>query len=177
MPGPKREAERVYPPGPITGEVTVYEPMTILDLSDRGALVATQLARHQRHVEREHALEPVPVLVRAQQRHETAKRVAEHQRRCGRIEQTVTKFALHVDSLHEFRLSLGTRSVIVKGRIVHCQIGDLQEGVVLYRSGIEFVEPSEHATSAIHAFVEAQKFAAHAPPPIVEAELADENGG
>jgi hypothetical protein len=128
MPGPKREAERVYPPGPITGEVTVYEPMTILDLSDRGALVAT-------------------------------------------------KFALHVDSLHEFRLSLGTRSVIVKGRIVHCQIGDLQEGVVLYRSGIEFVEPSEHATSAIHAFVEAQKFAAHAPPPIVEAELADENGG
>lgn len=125
MTGPKREAERIHVPEPITGEVTVYEPMSILDLSERGALVET-------------------------------------------------KFALHVDSLHEFRLSLGTRSVIVKGRIVHCQIGELQEGIVLYRSGIEFVEPTEHATAAIHAFVEAQKFAAHAPPPIVDAELADD---
>ena len=125
MTGPKREAQRVLIPGQITGEVTVYEPMSILDLSERGALVET-------------------------------------------------RFALHVDSLHEFRLSLGTRSVIVKGRIVHCQIGELQEGTVLYRSGIEFVEPTEHATSAIHAFVEAQRFAAEAPLPIVEAELADE---
>jgi hypothetical protein len=125
MTGPKREALRVLIPGQVTGEVTVYEPMSILDLSDRGALVET-------------------------------------------------RFALHVDSLHEFRLSLGTRSVIVKGRIAHCQIGELQEGTVLYRSGIEFVEPTEHATSAIHAFVEAQRFAAEAPLPIVEAELADE---
>jgi PilZ domain len=125
MTGPKREAERVHIPGQIRGEVTVYEPMAILDLSDRGALVET-------------------------------------------------KFPLHVDSLHDFRLSLGARSVIVKGRIVHCQIGELQEGTVLYRSGIEFVEPTEHATSAIHAFVEAQKFAASAPLGIVEAELADE---
>ena len=78
------------------------------------------------------------------------------------------------DSLHEFRLSLGERSVIVKGRIVHCQIGELQEGTVLYRSGIEFVEPSEHALTAIHAFVEAQKFAATAPLQIVDADLADE---
>ena len=74
-----------------------------------------------------------------------------------------TAFALHLDSLHEFRLSLGERSVVVKGRIAHCQIGELQEGTVLYRSGIEFVEPSEHALAAIHAFVEAQKFAATAP--------------
>jgi hypothetical protein len=125
MAGPKREAERILVPGPITGEVTVYEPMTILDLSEGGALVETT-------------------------------------------------FALHVDSLHEFRLSLGTRTVIVKGRIVHCQIGELQEGSVFYRSGIEFVELAEHTNSAIHAFVEAQKVAAHAPPPIVEAELADE---
>jgi hypothetical protein len=45
---------------------------------------------------------------------------------------------------------------------------------VLYRSGIEFVEVTDHALSAIHAFVEAQKFALEAPLPIVEAELADD---
>ena len=120
-----RDSERVPLPGQVTGEVTVYEPMTILDLSDRGALVET-------------------------------------------------KFALQLDSLHEFRLSLGARSVVVKGRIAHCQIGELHEGTILYRSGIEFIEPTEHALSAIHAFVEALKFAASAPPGIVEAELAEE---
>jgi hypothetical protein len=125
MQGPKREAERVHIPGQIKGEVTVYEPMAILDLSDRGALVETT-------------------------------------------------FALHVDSLHDFRLSLGERSVIVKGRIVHCHIGELQEGTVLYRNGIEFVEPSDHALAAIHAFVEAQKFAATAPLQIVDADFADD---
>jgi PilZ domain len=120
-----RDSERVPTAGQVTGEVTVYEPMTILDLSDRGA-------------------------------------------------QVETKFALHLDSLHEFRLSLGERSVVVKGRIAHCQIGELQEGGILYRTGIEFIEPSDHAVSAIHAFVEALKFAASAPPAIVEAEIAEE---
>ena len=120
-----RDSERVPTSGQVTGEVTVYEPMTILDLSDRGA-------------------------------------------------QVETKFALHLDSLHEFRLSLGERSVVVKGRIAHCQIGELQEGGILYRTGIEFIEPSDHAVSAIHAFVEALKFAASAPPAIVEAEIAEE---
>lgn len=120
-----RDGERVPTPGQLTGEVTVYEPVTILDLSDRGALVETQ-------------------------------------------------FALHLDSLHEFRLSLGNRSVVVKGRIAHCQIGELHEGTVLYRTGVEFIEPSDHVLSAIHSFVEALKFAAMATPRIVEAELADE---
>ena len=125
MTSQQRGAERVNIPGQVKGEVTVYEPMTILDLSDRGALVET-------------------------------------------------RFPLHIDSLHEFRLSLGTRSVVVKGRIAHCQIGEVQEGTVFYRSGIEFVELREHTNSAIHAFVEAQKFAAETPLPIVEAELADD---
>ena len=122
-----RDSERIVIPGQVTGEVTVYEPMTILDLSDRGA-------------------------------------------------QVETKFPLHLDSLHEFRLSLGPRQVVVKGRIAHCQIGELREGTILYRTGIEFIEPTEHALSAIHAFVEALKFAASAPPAIVEAELADDAG-
>lgn len=87
--------------------------------------------------------------------------------------QIETKFPLHLDSLHDFRLSLGDRSVVVKGRIVHCQIGELKDGAVLYRTGVEFVEPSEHAVSAIQAFVAAEE-AARFPPPIVDAELADD---
>ncbi len=120
-----RDSERIPISGQVTGEVTVYEPMTILDLSDRGA-------------------------------------------------QVETTFALHLGSLHEFRLSLGARSVVVKGRIAHCQIGELKEGTILYRSGIEFIEPTEHALAAIHAFVGALKFAATAPPGITEAEFAEE---
>ncbi len=121
----KRDSERVLVPAEVTGEVTVYEPITILDISVTGA-------------------------------------------------QIETKFALQLDSLHDFRLSLGTRSVIVKGRIVHCKIGELQEGVVLYRTGVEFVEPSEHALAAMRSFVQTQKTAATAPLTIVDAELADE---
>src|SRR3954471_19572241 len=120
-----RDSERVPIAGQVTGEVTIYEPMTILDLSDRGA-------------------------------------------------QVETIFPLHLDSLHEFRLALGSRSVVVKGRIAHCQIGELHEKTILYRTGIEFIEPTEHAVAAIHAFVEALKFAASAPPAIVEAEIAEE---
>jgi hypothetical protein len=107
----KRDAERVAMSGEVTGEVTVYEPMTILDMSE---------------------------------------------------------------NLHEFRLTLGNRSVIVKGRIVHSQIGELNDGAVLYRTGVEFVEPSEHALIALHAFVEAKKTFAETPLAIVEAELADD---
>ena len=119
----KRDAERVPIPG-LTGEVTVFQPMTILDMSECGA-------------------------------------------------QIETNFALHLDSLHEFRLSLDDRSVVVKGRIVHCQIGELREGQVLYRTGLEFVEPSEHVVSAIRRFVEARR-QARARPSVVDAEISDE---
>jgi len=121
----KRESERVLVSAEVTGEVTVYEPITILDRSVTGA-------------------------------------------------QIETKFPLQLDSLHEFRLSLGNRSVVVKGRIVHCKIGELHEGVVLYRTGVEFIEPSEHALAAMRSFVETQKAAASAPLTIVDAELADD---
>jgi PilZ domain len=87
--------------------------------------------------------------------------------------QVETRFPLHLDSLHDFRLSLGARSVIVKGRIVRCHVGNVQEGGILYRTGIEFVEPSEHALAAIRAFVEAKRVEALATP-IVEAEVADD---
>jgi hypothetical protein len=125
MTNEKRDAERVNIPGQSTGEVSVYEPMTILDISENGA-------------------------------------------------QIETRFALHLEALHEFRLSLAARTVVVKGRIVHCQIGELKEGAVLYRTGVEFIQPSDHVVAAIRAFVEAKKVESLAPPPIVEAEITDD---
>jgi hypothetical protein len=71
--------------------------------------------------------------------------------------QIETGFALQVDSLHEFRLTLGDRSVVVKGRVAHCRISDVEEELVLYRSGIEFIEPSSSVLGVIEEFVEAIK--------------------
>ena len=121
----KRDNERVPVPSPLHGEVKVFQPMTILDVSHGGA-------------------------------------------------QIETPFALQLDSLHDFRISLGDRSIVVKGRIAHCHIGELKEGVVLYRTGVEFTEPSEHARAAMRSFVETQKAAASSPLTIVDAELADD---
>ncbi|HEX5475957.1 MAG TPA: PilZ domain-containing protein [Vicinamibacterales bacterium] len=120
----KRNRERVPVPAPLHGEVKVFQPMTILDISFGGA-------------------------------------------------QVETPFPLQLDSLHDFRLSLGDRSVVVKGRIAHCHIGELQEGGVLYRTGVEFIELSDHVNSAITAFVEALKLS-HEAPPIVDAEIAED---
>src|SRR5918998_300835 len=101
--GDQRDTERVPLAGQVTGEVMVFQPITILDISRGGA-------------------------------------------------QIETPFPLQLDSLHDFRLSLGTRSVVVKGRVAHCSIGELTESSALYRTGVEFVEPSEHALTAITAF-------------------------
>lgn len=68
--------------------------------------------------------------------------------------QVETTFPLQLDSLHEFQLQLGDRSVVVKARIVHCRIADLAEEHVLYRAGIEFVEPPAWATDVIARFIE-----------------------
>jgi len=119
----KRDTERVAVPAPLSGEVKVYQPMTILDVSRGGA-------------------------------------------------QIETPFALQLDSLHDFRISLGERSVVVKGRIAHCHIGELKEGVVLYRTGVEFIETSDHVQAAIEHFVEALKSAQRAPL-IVDGQIAD----
>jgi len=119
----KRDTVRVAMPAPLLGEVKVYQPMTILDVSKGGA-------------------------------------------------QVETPFPLQLDSLHDFRISLGERSVVVKGRIAHCHIGELNEGVVLYRTGVEFVEVSDHVQSAIEHFVEALKLTQGARA-IVEGEIAE----
>lgn len=107
MAGNKRDRERV-PLEQVRGEVMVFQPMTILDISIGGA-------------------------------------------------QIETGFALQLDSLHDFRLSLGDRSVIVKGRIAHCHIGELTDVSAFYRTGVEFIDLTDHARTAISDFVLAIK--------------------
>jgi len=68
--------------------------------------------------------------------------------------QVETGFALQVDSLHEFRLALGDRSVVVKGRVAHCRISDVDQSGLIYRAGIEFVEAPPRASEAIAQFIE-----------------------
>ena len=71
--------------------------------------------------------------------------------------QIETAFPLQLDSLHDFRLSLGGRSVVVKGRVAHCRITDVDQDLVLYRTGIEFTEPAARVAAAIAEFVAALK--------------------
>jgi hypothetical protein len=109
MSGPdKRDAERIQILGELLGEVMVYQPMAIREISRGGA-------------------------------------------------QVETTFPLHLDSLHELRLTLGDRSIIVKGRIVHCSISDIDQEAVVYRSGIEFIEPPERVDGVIASFIDAIK--------------------
>jgi len=102
----KRDTERIQILGDLLGEVMVFQPMAIKDISRGGA-------------------------------------------------QVETTFPLHLDSLHDFRLTLGDRSIIVKGRVSYCSISDVEHEGVLYRSGIEFIEPSERVTAVIGDFIDA----------------------
>ena len=71
--------------------------------------------------------------------------------------QIETSFPLQLDSLHEFRLTLGDRSVVVKGRVAHCSISDVEQEIVTYRSGVQFIEPSDRVFAVITGFIEAIK--------------------
>jgi hypothetical protein len=67
-------------------------------------------------------------------------------------------FPLQLQSLHDFRLTLGDDvSVVVKGRIIHASIAEIEQNNVIYRSGVEFVETPARVQSAIDAFVAAVK--------------------
>jgi hypothetical protein len=67
--------------------------------------------------------------------------------------QIESNFPLQLDSLHEFRLGLGDRSVVVKGRVVHCSISDVEQERVVYRSGVEFVDPADRVEAVIVEFI------------------------
>src|SRR5918911_3361334 len=68
--------------------------------------------------------------------------------------QVETTFPLQLDSLHDFRLTLGDRSIVVKGRVTYCSISDVEQEGVLYRSGVEFIEPSDRVSSVIADFID-----------------------
>jgi hypothetical protein len=120
-----RDRERIPLAGQVTGEVMVFQPITMLDISHGGVLIETT-------------------------------------------------FPLQVDSLHEFRLTLGSRSVVVKGRIAHCHVGELTEISATYRTGVEFVEPSEHVRTAIAGFVATVRSANEGRAIVLDADLVDE---
>lgn len=104
----KRDAERVQMLGELHGEVMVFQPMLVRDVSRGGVTVETR----------------VP---------------------------------LQIDSLHDVRLTLADKSVIVKARVVHSHISDVDQDIVLYRTGLEFVEPSSAVTRAIFDFIDTVK--------------------
>src|ERR671915_238248 len=108
MPPEKRHPNRVPIRGELHGEIMVFEPMAIKEISRGGA-------------------------------------------------QIETSFPLQLNSLHDLRLTLGDRSVVVKGRVAHCRISDVDQDIVMYRSGIEFVEPSERVEAVILDFLDAVK--------------------
>ena len=101
----KRATERVSILGHLQGEIMVFQPMVITEVSRGGAMVET-------------------------------------------------RFPLQLESLHDLRLTLGTRSVMVKGRVVHSSISDVDQDIVMYRSGLEFVEASERVRSAVAEFLQ-----------------------
>ncbi|MBI4265003.1 MAG: PilZ domain-containing protein [Acidobacteria bacterium] len=104
----KRDAERIPILGELQGEMMVFQPMLIKEVSRGGVTVETQ-------------------------------------------------FPLHLNSLHELRLTLGGKSVVLKGRVVHSRISDVDQDIVTYRSGMEFVDLSERVMSAIQEFLAAVK--------------------
>ncbi|HKT79575.1 MAG TPA: PilZ domain-containing protein [Vicinamibacterales bacterium] len=102
----KRDDQRVDILGELHGEVMVFHPMTIKEISRKGA-------------------------------------------------QVETPFALHVDSLHDIRLTLSDRAVVLKARVAHCSVAEMDQEIVTYRSGLEFVEPSDRVSSVIAEFIDA----------------------
>lgn len=110
----KRGEERFPILGELHGEVTVFQPITIREVSRGGAQIETS----------------VP---------------------------------LQLNSLHQFRLILGDRSVVVKGRVAHCRVTDVDDQGATYRAGIEFIDLSEPVAAAIAEFVEAIKTARQIP--------------
>jgi len=104
----KRDTDRVPILGELHGEIMVFEPLAVKEISRGGALIET-------------------------------------------------RFPLQLNSLHDLRLTLGDLSVIVKGRVAHCRITDVDQDVVMYRSGIEFIEPSERVQTVILDFLESIK--------------------
>ena len=71
-----------------------------------------------------------------------------------------TSFPMHIDSLHDVRLTLGDISVVLKGRVAHSRVSDITHNIVTYRTGIEFIEPSVPVLGVLTSFLEELKASA-----------------
>lgn len=89
----------------LSGEVTVYRPLSVSELSPRGARVETG-------------------------------------------------HALRINSVRAFRLNLGEQTVVLKGRVAHAAVHTLDGEVVIYTSGIEFLDVTPSSRAAIERFLE-----------------------
>ena len=104
----KRAAERVQILGELRGDMKVFQPMHVREISRTGVTIETL-------------------------------------------------FPLHLGSLHDVRLALGETSVVIKGRVVHSHVSDVEQDAVAYRAGLELVDPSPTIRSAIAEFLGAVK--------------------
>jgi hypothetical protein len=68
--------------------------------------------------------------------------------------QIESNFQLQLNSLHDFRMALGSQSVIVKGRVVHCRIQDIDADAVIYRAGVEFIDLPSWVATALEQFLD-----------------------
>lgn len=103
-PPDRRASRRLEILGDLRGEIMVFQPMNVREISRRGVLVDTH----------------VP---------------------------------LQVDSLHDVRLTLGPHALVMRGRVVHCCISDVDQEQVTYRSGLEFIEPTAHVDDVVAGFL------------------------
>ena len=77
--------------------------------------------------------------------------VRELSRHGAQIEST---FPLQLNALHDFRIALGSQSVVVKARVVHCRIQDIDAEAVVYRAGIEFIDLPSWVAKALDQFLD-----------------------
>ena len=104
----KRASERVPIQGTLHGDIMVFEPLVVREVSIQGASIETS-------------------------------------------------FPMHIDSLHDVRLTLGDISVVLKGRVAHSHVSEINRDVVTYRTGIEFIEPSAPVLGVLKTFLDELK--------------------
>lgn len=64
-----------------------------------------------------------------------------------------TGFPLQLNSLHDLRLTLAATAVVVKGRVVHSHISEVDQDIVTYSTSLEFVEPSPRVVTVIDQYL------------------------
>lgn len=98
----------------------------------------------------------MPILGSLQGEVKVYQSISVHQVSLGGM-QVETSFPLHLDALYDFRLTLRDHTIVVKGRVAHARIIDVDQDIVMYRSGIEFIEPSTPVLETIAALIEELK--------------------